>query len=88
MTALAVNTPRAIAAVPGMTPQIQAVAVSANKLALQESYKTVWLVSLAFTGCGIILGLLSPNTKKFLHSKVATTLATGKTRTRESQATV
>jgi hypothetical protein len=88
IAALAVNTSRAIAAVPGMTPEIQRIAVSSYKLALQESYKTVWLVSLAFTGIGIILGLFSPNTKKYLHDRIATTLATTKTRTRQVEESV
>lgn len=78
LKAIAVGTAKALSAVPGMTPQIQAATVAADKLALQESYRVVWLVSLAFTGVGIILALMSPNTQKYLHDKVATTLSSGK----------
>lgn len=78
LAALSVGTSAALAAVPGITPEIQAVAVRANLDALGQSYKVVWLVSLAFTGIGVILGVMSPNTERFLVKKVAITLTHGK----------
>lgn len=43
------------AAVPGLTPSINATAAAAFRVANSEAYKTVFLVSFAFSGLGMIL---------------------------------
>lgn len=72
------GTPKAFAAVPGLTPAIKSVALAANQAGLAQSYRLVWLTSLAFTGIGVILALMSPNTKQYLTDKVVITLKNDK----------
>ncbi|KAI4925338.1 hypothetical protein J4E85_007217 [Alternaria conjuncta] len=78
LSALSLGTPAAWSAVKGLTPEIRAVAVSAYHSGLSQAFKTVYLVSLAFTGLGILLSLLAPNTSKLLTEKVAVSLQTRK----------
>jgi hypothetical protein len=41
---------------------------------LGQAFKTVWLVSLGFTGVGVLFGLLAPNTEKLSTDKIAVSL--------------
>jgi len=74
LSALQLGTPKAWSAVQGLTPEIRSVAVSAYQSGLGQAFKTVWLASLAFTGLGVCLSLLAPNTDKLLTDKVAVSL--------------
>jgi hypothetical protein len=78
LSALSLGTPGAWSAVQGLTPEIRAVAVSAYHSGLSQAFKTVYLVSLAFTGVGVLLSLLAPNTSNLLTGKVAVSLGTRK----------
>lgn len=78
LTALNLNTPAAWAAVPGLSLEITAVAVEANKYAYAAAYKTVFLSSLAFTGLSVVMSLLSPNVDNLMTGKVSATLHQGK----------
>lgn len=81
LAALKAGTAKAFSAVPGLTPEIRAIGVSANQFAYGDAYKTVWLSSLGFTGLGIIMSVLSPNTDKLMSGRVAATLGRRKLRT-------
>ncbi|OAL50140.1 MFS general substrate transporter [Pyrenochaeta sp. DS3sAY3a] len=78
LAALSLGTPGAWSAVGGLTPAIRATAIQAYQSGLAEAFKTVWFTSLAFTGLGVCLSLLSPNTEKLLTGKVAVSLAARK----------
>ncbi|KIW00482.1 uncharacterized protein PV09_08005 [Verruconis gallopava] len=56
--------------VPGITPEITAAAAAANQTAYTESFKVVYLVSLAFGGLGIIASLNAPNVEKFFTENI------------------
>jgi hypothetical protein len=60
--------------VPGITPQIIAVGAAAYKIASAHAYKTVFLVSIAFSGVAVIITLWAPNVGDKMTSQVATTL--------------
>lgn len=60
--------------VPGVTPAIRMVGIQAYQWAYTEAFKTVWLVSLAFTGCAIIAAVLSPNVESLMTNKIGATL--------------
>lgn len=72
--ALAIGTADAFKAVPGLTLEIQSVAVTAYKNGSTAAYSTVFLASLAFTGTGILLSLLIPDVKSRMTDQVAATL--------------
>jgi hypothetical protein len=59
-------------AVPGLTPAINATAAAALRVAHSEAYKTVFLVSFAFSGMGMILCLFVTNNDKSTNEYVAT----------------
>lgn len=50
--ALTAGTP--VTSIEGVTPAIAAAGVRAYRFASSEAYKTVWLVTLAFAGIGIV----------------------------------
>jgi hypothetical protein len=58
-------------AVPGLTPAINATAASAYRVAHSEAYKTVFLVSFAFSGTGMILCWFVSNNDKSTEQYVA-----------------
>lgn len=75
MSALTAGT--GFADVPGVTDSIVAAGVWANKAANAEAYRTVFFVSIAFSGIALIAALLLPNVDSMLTSKVASTLHRG-----------
>jgi hypothetical protein len=84
LAALSLKTPAAWAAVKGLTPEIRAIAVSSYQAGLRQAFETVWLASLAFTGLGVCLSFLAPNTGQFLTGKVAVSLSARKGRKEEA----
>ena len=64
--------------VPGITNQIIAIGVRANKVAYANAYSTVFLTSIAFTGIALISALMLPDVDALLSSKVASTLHKGR----------
>lgn len=52
ITALTAGT--AVTSIDGVTPAIAAAGTRAYRIASSEAYKTVWLVTLAFAGIGIV----------------------------------
>lgn len=58
-------------AVEGATPTIIAAAAGANQEAYTQSFRTVYLVSLAFGGLGIIAACNAPNIEKFFTEDIA-----------------
>lgn len=64
--------------VPGISDSIVAAGVWANKQANAEAYKTVFFVSIAFSGIALISALLLPNVDAMLTNKVASTLHKGR----------
>lgn len=57
--------------VDGATPEVIAAAVGANQIAYTQSFKTVYLVSIAFGGIGIIAACNAPNVEKFFTEEIA-----------------
>ena len=57
--------------VPGATTEVIGAAVAANQEAYTQSFKTVYLVSLAFGGIGIIAACNAPNIEKFFTEDIA-----------------
>ncbi|KAJ4367699.1 hypothetical protein N0V83_007284 [Neocucurbitaria cava] len=64
----------AIAAVPGITQEIMAVGYRAYQEASADAYRTVYLVTIAFSGISVILTFWAPNTDDLMTDKVAATL--------------
>ncbi|KAK5329097.1 hypothetical protein LTR70_000933 [Exophiala xenobiotica] len=60
--------------VPGLTPDILSVGLAAYKLASAHAYKTVFLVSIAFSGIAVIITAWAPNVEDKMTSEVATIL--------------
>jgi len=58
-------------AVPGLTPAINATAATAYRVAQSEAYKTVFLVSFAFSGMGMILCWFVTNNDQSMEQYVA-----------------
>ena len=72
--AIAVGTPEAFEAVPGITARIIAVGARAYKVANADAYRTVYLSTIAFAGLGIVLCFFAKNTEKLMLDSVAATL--------------
>jgi hypothetical protein len=74
VTALNTGTAAALAKVPGMTAAIQRGIVEATRHAYELSFRTIFLVSLAFGGLAIISSWFNPDTAKhmtgFINTKV------------------
>lgn len=64
----------ALKAVPGVTDQIIAAGYRAYQEASADAYRTVYLVTIAFSGLSIILTWWAPNTDDLMSGKVAATL--------------
>jgi len=60
--------------VPDLTPDILSVGLAAYKLASAHAYKTVFLVSIAFSGIAVIITAWAPNVEDKMTSEVATIL--------------
>jgi hypothetical protein len=60
--------------VPGLTPRILSVGLAAYKVASAHAYKTVFLVSIAFSGIAVVITAWAPNVGDKMTSQVATTL--------------
>ncbi|KAF2502483.1 MFS general substrate transporter [Lophium mytilinum] len=72
--AITAGTPAAWAAVPGLTPAIQAAGVRAYQDASSSAYSTVFLTTIAFSGIGVICSFFAPNVDHLLTKDVAVTL--------------
>ncbi|CAH0030520.1 unnamed protein product [Clonostachys rhizophaga] len=64
--------------IPGISGQIIAAGVWANKLANADAYRTIFYVSIAFSGIALICALLLPDVDRMLTGKVASTLHRGR----------
>lgn len=71
--------------VKGLTPEIQAVGTEAYRYAYADAYRTIFLVSLAFGGLGIICSLFIPDIDTLMGNKVAATLKGRERETQESK---
>jgi hypothetical protein len=71
--ALAVG-PSALADVPGISPSIITAGTRAYKEANSNSFRTVFLTTIAFSCVGLITTLFLPNFDSLLSDKIATTL--------------
>lgn len=65
----------ALTSVPGVTPSIIAIGLNAVKTAYSESFRTVFLASIAFGGLAVVAALFSVNVDKELNNAVAAKLA-------------
>ncbi|CAK7200126.1 hypothetical protein SEUCBS139899_002816 [Sporothrix eucalyptigena] len=74
LSAVAVGTSEAFAAVPGATASIIAVGMRAYKVANSDAYRTVYLTTIAFSSLAMVMTLFAPNTEKYMTSKVVATL--------------
>lgn len=72
--ALSVGTTEAFSMVPGITPQIQAAGSYADRVANVSAFKTVFFVSIAFSGTAILLSLFIPNVESLMTGEVSATL--------------
>ena len=73
LEAITVGTPAAFAKVAGLTDSIEAVGITAYKVASSHAYQTVFFVTLAFSGLGIISSFLTPNVDELMTNRVAAT---------------
>lgn len=64
----------AFKSVPGITDQILAVGNRAYKDANADAYRTVYLVTIAFSGIAVILTWWAPNTEDLMSGEIAATL--------------
>lgn len=74
LAAYAIGTPAAFKGVAGNTAAIDAIGAAAYKEAVAKAFRTVYLVTIAFSGVGLILSFFCPNADKLLTSDVATKL--------------
>ena len=74
--------PAALASVPGITPRIIAAGSRAYKEANSDSFRTVFLTTIAFSSVALIATLFFPNFDALMSDKVATTL--GKEKVKEA----
>jgi hypothetical protein len=64
----------AFKSVPGITDKILAIGTRANQDASADAYKTVYLVTIAFSGLAVILTWWAPNTDELMSGEIAATL--------------
>jgi hypothetical protein len=64
--------------VPGATTQVVRAGLAAYKEANAESFRTIFLTTIAFTGLAVLLSVFLPDLDKVLNGKVAVTLHGGK----------
>jgi len=69
----------AFGSIQGLTPSIETAGLAAYKLANSHAYRTVFLVTLAFSGIGIITSIWIPNMDGKLTGEVSATLHERKT---------
>ena len=75
MTAIAGGAiPKALAAVKGLTPAIEAVGARAYQVAYSDAYRTIFLTSLGFGGLAMIIACFVPNVEDLMVDSVAATL--------------
>jgi hypothetical protein len=75
MTAVAAGgSATALSAVKGITPEILAVGANAYQVAYSDSYRTIFLTSIAFGVSGIICSFFVPNVEELMTDNVAATL--------------
>lgn len=74
MKAFGVGTAQAFASVPGITPDILAVATRAYKEASADAYRTIFLASIAFSVVGAVCSLFIVNVEDRMTHEIATTL--------------
>jgi hypothetical protein len=61
--------------IPGVNTEITAAGIAANKVAYSQAFKTVFLVSLAFSGLAIICAAFSPNTDSRMTNQISAGLS-------------
>ena len=66
--------PKALAAVKGLTPAIEAVGGRAYQVAYSDAYRTIFLTSLGFGGLAMIIACFVPNIDNLMVDSVAATL--------------
>jgi hypothetical protein len=75
--------PRAFADIPGISPNIISAGSRAYKEANANSFRTVFLTTIAFSAVALITTLFLPNFDALMSDKIATTL--GKEKTKEAK---
>jgi hypothetical protein len=70
IAALSTGSPAAFKSVQGITPAIQAAGIRAYQVANSQAFKAVFLVSLAFSGIGMILAIFYPSVDHLITSEV------------------
>lgn len=71
ITALSGGNSSAISSIPGMTPAIQQAGADAYQWANSDAYRTVWLVTLAFAGIGVVCSLFYGNVDHLITKDVS-----------------
>ena len=74
LEAFSAGTSAAFSKVPGITPTIIAAGTVAYKMASAHAYRTVYLVSIAFSALGLLSSFFTMDANKLVNSKVAATL--------------
>jgi hypothetical protein len=71
LTAFTAGSASALAKIPKITPQIIAAGTVAYKDAYAKAFSTVYLVTIAFSGIGIIISFFAPNIEDRMTNKIA-----------------
>lgn len=74
LQAFQVGTPAAFEKVPGITPNVLQAASRSYQYASSDAYRTIFLVSIAFSSVGVLLAFLVPNVDDRMTAGVAATL--------------
>jgi hypothetical protein len=74
LAAFTSGTAETLGAVPGINGSIITAGTRAYKVASADAYRTVYLVTIAFSGLGVLLTWFAPNTEKYMTSNIAATL--------------
>jgi hypothetical protein len=78
--------PSAFADIPGITPSIIAAGSQAYKVATSNSFRTVFLTTIAFSCVGLVTTLFLPNFDSLMSNKIATTLGKEKVKDASTKA--
>lgn len=63
--------PTEITSIPGITPEIVQAGAMGSRWAYAESLRNVWLVSIAFGSCAILLCIFLGNISKYMTNRIA-----------------
>lgn len=86
LMAINLGTATAFADVPGVSTEIIAAGGAAYKVASAESYRVLYLVSIAFSAIGFVVTWFTPNTETLQTTQVAATLHTHEVPNEEKKA--